>query len=131
MIAGAAAAAVAALLSGPATAQHPVQTKEGASIVVEGNVREVFRSQRQTQIDYVVQIDVERSEYGRAPADPKRVQAPAPGDQVYVHLFTPKDGFRGAGHSSIPAERGHVRALSVPPGSRGLGRGIPRLARRV
>jgi serine protease Do len=74
----------------------------------------VFRSRRQTQVDYVVLIDVARSEYGRAPADTRRVQAPAPGDQVYVHVFTPVDGFQGTGHSSIPAERSQVRAYLYP-----------------
>ena len=96
----------------PSREQH--QPKEGASVIVEGTVREVYRSPRQTRVDYVVQIDVDRSEYGRAPADPRRVQAPAPGDQVYVHVFTPLDGTRGAGHSAIPAERSQVRAYLYP-----------------
>jgi len=37
-----------------AFAQRAPQTKEGASIVVDGIVREVFRSPRQTQVDFVI-----------------------------------------------------------------------------
>ncbi len=114
MTLGAGIVVIPALLPAQALAQRAAQTKEGASIIVEGAVREVFRSPRQNQVDYVVQIDVARSEYGRAPADPRRVQAPAPGDQIYVHVFTPVDGFRGVGHSSIPAERSQVRAYLYP-----------------
>ena len=101
-----------------ASAQRTPQTKEGASIVVEGIVREVFRSPRQTQVDYVIQIEVSRSEYGRSPADPKRVQAPAPGDQIYVHVFQPSPEHQGragaSGHSAIPTEKSQIRAYLYP-----------------
>jgi len=101
-----------------ASAQRAPQTKEGASIVVDGRVREVFRSPRQTQVDYVVQVEVSRSEYGRSPADPKRVQAPAPGDQIYIHVFQPSpDGQRRigvGGHSAIPAEQSEIRTYLYP-----------------
>src|SRR5271157_1119665 len=101
-----------------ASAQRAPQTKEGASIVVDGIVREVFRSPRQTQVDYVIQIEVSRSEYGRSPADPKRVQAPAPGDQIYVHVFQPSPDNQGrpgaSGHSALPAERSQIRAYLYP-----------------
>lgn len=113
------------LLGVEAIGQSPAQPKEGASVIVEGTVREVYRSQRQTQVDYVVLIDVDRSEYGRAPANPKRVQAPAPGDQVYVHVFTPLDGFRGNGHNSMPAERSHVRAYLYPRAQGGWAGAFP------
>ena len=66
MTLGAGIVAPTVLPSAAALAQHAAQPKEGASIIVEGTVREVFRSPRQTQIDYVVLIDVARSEYGRA-----------------------------------------------------------------
>ena len=101
-----------------ASAQRAPQTKEGASIVVDGIVREVFRSPRQTQVDYVIQIEVSRSEYGRSPADPKRVQAPAPGDQIYVHVFQPSPEHQGrpgaGGHSAIPAEKSQIRTYLYP-----------------
>jgi len=41
-----------------ASAQRAPQAKEGASIVVDGIVREVFRSPRQTQVDFVIQVEV-------------------------------------------------------------------------
>ncbi len=101
---------------GVATAQHALQTKEGASIVVDGIVREVFRSARQTTVDYLIQVEASRSEYGRSPADPKRVQAPAPGDPIYIHVFQPADNQRrpGGGHSAIPAEGSPIRAYLYP-----------------
>jgi S1-C subfamily serine protease len=105
---------ITAFLTSQALAQRASQPKEGASIIVDGTVREVFRSPRQTQVDYLVQIDVARSEYGRAPADPRRVQAPAPGDQVYVHVFGPAEGSRGVGHTSIPTEGSQVRGYLYP-----------------
>jgi len=105
-----------------AFAQRAPQPKEGASIVVDGIVREVFRSPRQTQVDFVIQVEVSRSEYGRSPADPKRVQAPAPGDQIYIHVFQPSPGGQrrigASGHSAIPAERSEIRAY-LYPGARG------------
>ena len=107
------------------SAQRAPQTKEGASIVVDGIVREVFRSPRQTQVDYVIQIEVSRSEYGRSPADPKRVQAPAPGDQIYVHVFQPSPEHQGragaSGHSAIPTEKSQIRAY-LYPGRRAAGK---------
>lgn len=95
-----------------AVAQRAQQTKEGASIVVDGVVREIFQSPRQTQTDYLVQIEVSRSEYGRSPADPRRVQAPAPGDQIYVHVAQPRDNHNrlGGGAQALPDERTQVRA---------------------
>jgi serine protease Do len=98
--------------SSQALAQRAQQTKEGAAIVVDGVVREIFRSPRQTQTDYLVQIEVSRSEYGRSPADPRRVQAPAPGDQIYVHISQANDNRNrlGAGSPTLPAERSQIRA---------------------
>ena len=109
---------IGALLCSAASAQRAPQTKEGASVVVDGIVREVFRSPRQTQVDYLIQLEVSRSEYGRSPADPKRVQAPAPGDQIYIHVFQPSPENQGrpgaGGHSAVPAERGQIRAYLYP-----------------
>ncbi len=100
-----------------AWAQRAPQTKDGASIVVDGIVREIFRSPRQTQVDYVVQVEVSRSEYGPRPADPKRVQAPAPGDQIYIHVFQPSPDNQqrlGASGHTLPAERSQIRAYLYP-----------------
>ena len=100
-----------------AQAQRAPQTKEGASIVVDGMVREIFRSPRQSQTDYLVQIEVSRSEYGRSPADPRRVQAPAPGDQIYVHVSQANDNRSrpgGGGAQALPDERTQIRAYLYP-----------------
>jgi S1-C subfamily serine protease len=116
---------VAGLSSGPAVivllalqgsvafADQAPQGKEGAAVVIDGVVREVFRSTRQSHVDYVVQIEVARSEYGRNPANARRAQAPAPGDQVYVHVFQSGENQErpgAGGHNAIPDERRHVRA---------------------
>ena len=105
------------LTAAQAQAQRAPQTKEGASIVVDGVVREIFRSPRQTQTDYLVQIEVSRSEYGRSPADPRRVQAPAPGDQIYVHVSQANDNRSrpgGGGTQALPDERTQIRAYLYP-----------------
>ena len=80
-------------------------------------VREIFRSPRQSQTDYLVQIEVSRSEYGRSPADPRRVQAPAPGDQIYVHVSQANDNrnrLGGGGTQALPDERTQIRAYLYP-----------------
>jgi S1-C subfamily serine protease len=108
---------VAGLMDGVAWAQRAPQPKDGASIIVDGIVREIFRSPRQTLVDYVVQVEVSRSEYGPRPADPKRVQAPAPGDQIYIHVFQPTPDSRqrpGVGGHTLPAERSQIRAYLYP-----------------
>ena len=85
--------------------ERALQTKEGASIVVDGVVREVFRSPRQNQTDLVVQIEVARSEYGRAPADPRRVQC-----RLREIRFT-STSFRQALIHNGPPEEGTTRFL--------------------
>ncbi|MFO0810421.1 MAG: PDZ domain-containing protein [Gemmataceae bacterium] len=85
--------------------------KGDATLVVEGVVRQVFRSARQGQTDYLVQIDVQRSEARRPLKGPTRPPVPAPGDVVYVHVFQRPDA---GGHAAPPAERAQVRAYLVP-----------------
>jgi serine protease Do len=112
-----AAVAILALSYPEAQGQRAPQTKEGASIVVDGVVREIFRSPRQTQTDYLVQVEVSRSEYGRSPADPRRVQAPAPGDQIYVHLSQATGSSNRPGvapAATLPDERTRIRAYLYP-----------------
>jgi S1-C subfamily serine protease len=102
-----------------ALAQTPDQgtvAKADATVVVEGEVREVFRSPRQGRIDYLVQIEVNRSMANRSPQGGVRPVYPAPGDVVYVHLFQTEEGsgrLRG-GHRGVPAERAQVRAYLTP-----------------
>jgi serine protease Do len=90
-------------------------TKDQATLVIEGVVREVFQSARADRIDYLVQIDVARTEAVRAPRTAPRVAVPAPGELVYVHVSGPA-GQRLAGNdvrSLVPAERTPIRAYVV------------------
>ena len=74
-------------------------------------------------MDYLVQIEVRRSEAGRSPRGPVRLLLPAPGDALYVHLYQRPGGGRGfaaEGYKAVPSERSVVRALPDPaaPGGR-------------
>src|SRR6516164_6956076 len=80
-------------------------TRDDAVLVVDGVVREVFQSARRDRTDFVVQIDVKRSEAVRPAQTPVRLLVPAPGDFVYVHAF------RRAGE---PATLGQVGAGRTP-----------------
>jgi S1-C subfamily serine protease len=119
---GIGAAALLGLLAAPAppaaAQQRDRVAKDDAALVVDGVVRQVFRSPRQGQTDYLVQIEVQRSE-GRHPLKgTARPPFPAPGDVVYVHVFQRQDATgRGAadgGYGAPPAERTQVRAYLTP-----------------
>jgi S1-C subfamily serine protease len=100
-------------------------TRNDAVLVVDGVVREVFRSPRQERVDYLVQIEVKRSQADRAPRTPARVAMPAPGEMVYVHVSQRSGAAAGqgiAGRSDtgvVPAERSQVRAYLAPGTSGG------------
>jgi serine protease Do len=103
----------------PACAQERDRVaKEDAALVVDGVVREVFRSPRQGRMDYLVQIEVQRSDGRKAPKGGVRPQFPGPGDIVYVHAYQKQDPSAptttGGGAGSVPAERAQVRAYLVP-----------------
>jgi S1-C subfamily serine protease len=113
-------------VSPPASAQdRGVLTRDDAVLVVDGVVREVFQSARRDRTDFVVQIEVKRSEAVRSAQTPVRVLVPAPGDFVYVHASGRAGepvglGQVGAGRSPaeaqrvVPAERSLVRAYLTP-----------------
>jgi S1-C subfamily serine protease len=108
-----------AFLPSPAHAQSPERVaKEDAVLVVDGVVRQVFRSPRQTRTDYLVQIEVQRSEARRAPKTTSRPYFPAPGDSIYVHVFQRADvaGLIGGTdtQSTVPTERAQVRVYLIP-----------------
>ncbi len=107
-------------------------TKDEAVLSVDGIVREVFQSPRRDRVDYIVQIEVKRSESLRAPRTPARVTVPAPGDMVYVHASQPQStalslGGQGTGQPQprpaiaqvVPAERSQVRAYLRPKANGG------------
>jgi S1-C subfamily serine protease len=102
-----------------------VLTRDDAVLVVDGVVREVFQSARRDRTDFVVQLEVKRSEAVRPAQTPMRVLVPAPGDFVYVHAsgragesiaLGQVDGSRSPvdARRVIPAERSLVRAYLTP-----------------
>lgn len=104
----------------PATQAQPRDrvAKEDAVLVVDGVVRQVYRSPRQAQTDYLVQIEVQRAEARKAPKTTARPNYPAPGDYIYVHVFQRPDTVgqveKPDGYKAIPAERAQVRAFLMP-----------------
>jgi serine protease Do len=124
------AGAVLGLLGAMAHGQDQgVLTRNDAVLVVDGTVREIFRSPRQDRVDYLVQIEVRRSLAERTPPAPVRVAIPAPGDLVYVHASDSTSNGqpqRLSGNEPpatnarqvVPSERSQVRAYLVP-GPRG------------
>jgi S1-C subfamily serine protease len=93
----------------PASGQQAVQPKEQATVVVEGVVREIYRSARQGQTDYLVQVKVNRAESGRSPRERARILLPAPGDDVYVHVAEV-----AGSRFTLPEERSQVRVYLYP-----------------
>jgi serine protease Do len=99
-----------------------VATRDAAVLIVDGVVREVFRSPRQDRLDYLVQIEVKRTQADRAPRTPPRVATPAPGEIVYVHA-SQRLGEPTEGRPAVPAERSQVRAY-LAPSARGGWEGV-------
>jgi hypothetical protein len=66
--------------------ERGASSRDDAVLIVDGVVREVFRSPRQDRVDYLVEIEVQRTQADRVPRAPRRVAMPAPGDIVYVHV---------------------------------------------
>ena len=102
-----------------ACAQQLVQTTQAdAALVVDGVVRQVFRSPRQLRTDFLVEIEVQRCEGRRTPPAALRPPFPGPGELVYVHVFQRTDRSErvvaGESYSSIPTERTQVRAYLTP-----------------
>lgn len=87
--------------------------KADAPLIVDGVVRQIFRSPRQGRTDYLVQIEVVRTEGRKVIASGARSLFPGPGQAVYVHVFQRQDqaGRRvpAESHQDLPAERSQVR----------------------
>ena len=88
--------------------------KADAPLVVEGVVRQVFRSPRQSRTDYLLEIDVQRSEARRLPPGIARPQFPGPGESVYVHAFQ-RSGLPGGGARRLPSDHDRGRLLALAP----------------
>jgi S1-C subfamily serine protease len=98
----------------PAAAQQQTRVaKDDAALVVDGVVRQVYRSPRQGRTDYLVQIEVRRSEGRRPLTGPARPSFPAPGEVVYVHVAPPQAA-PGDGATAVPDEGAQVRAYLTP-----------------
>lgn len=107
-----------AFLNTSASAQNPPErvAKEDAALVVDGVVRQVFRSPRQSRTDYLVLIEVQRSDARRVPKTATKPHFPGPGELIYVHAFQSNNaGLFGKvdGFTNIPAERSAVKAYLV------------------
>jgi serine protease Do len=117
--------------------ERALANRDDAALVVDGVVREVFRSRRRDRVDYLVQIEVTRTLADRVPRTPPRVAVPAPGDVVYVHTSQnlvrgQREGIAGQAQgaeearSVVPAERSQVRAYLVASARGGWeGAGVP------
>jgi S1-C subfamily serine protease len=102
-----------------ALAQSAERSREGAGVVVEGVVREVFRTTRAEGLAYLVQVDVGRSELGRGYRGTAHLAGPAPGDPLYIHVDSPGlDGSRlsGSGETRmpLPEQQSSIRAYINP-----------------
>jgi hypothetical protein len=132
------AGALAALSVTIARAEMPPQPKEQATLIVEGVVRQVFRSVRSTRIDYLFEIQVRSAQVGSAPETPYDASLLRSGDMIYALAFQRRrDAPRvpgPVGYLTLPAVHDLVGAylyprqgggwqLAYPLGFEKLGRG--------
>lgn len=96
-----------AALAATATARgQAARTKADAAVIVEGVVRDAFKSAVAGNQGGLVQMEATRTEMGRNAAEARRLPIPAPGDPVYVHLA----GTTG----KVPLPGSTVRAFLSP-----------------
>jgi hypothetical protein len=101
-----------------AVAELPPQPNDRASLVVEGIVREAFRSVRTTRVDDVFLIEVRSARLGANPQQPYAGPLPKPGDAIYVHAFQrtpdapPIPG--PVGYRELPSEGSVIVAFLYP-----------------
>ena len=87
--------------------------KSEAPLVVDGVVRQIFRSPRQGRTDYLLQVDVQKSE-GRKPLKKGDLaRFPSPGESVYVHISQRLDpsgkAIASESFQELPEERSQLR----------------------
>jgi serine protease Do len=97
--------------------------RDEAVLLIDGTVREIFRSARPDRPGFLVQIDVKRSEALRPSRTPAHVPVPAPGDLVYIHVNLNTAGAQlpSDGSQLVPAEHSQVRAYLVAGPAGGWG----------
>jgi serine protease Do len=92
--------------------------KTEAPLVVEGTVKEVFKSPRQGRTDYLIQIEADRSEGRKALPAGSRLRFPGPGETVYIHVSQALDQSgrvsSGNSHKGVPEERTKIKAFLTP-----------------
>jgi S1-C subfamily serine protease len=98
--------------------QREKVAKTDAVLVVEGTVKQLFRSPRQSRTDYIVQLDAAKVEVKKRPGSTARVTIPVPGDVVYVHVYQLNSGIQPVAsldsYGSLPAETARIRAYLSP-----------------
>lgn len=92
-------------------AQGVPQNKQEAVLIVDGVVKEIYRSVRQSQADVLVEISVDDARIGPQSRNRGRVIVPAEGERIYVHL---QELPGGLGHRQSPQERSRIRAFLYP-----------------
>lgn len=92
-------------------AQGVPQNKAEAVLIVDGVVKEIYRSARQSQADVLVEISVDDARIGPQSRNRGRVIVPAEGERIYVHL---QELPGGLGHRQPPQERSRIRAFLYP-----------------
>jgi membrane-associated protease RseP (regulator of RpoE activity) len=110
--------AVVVLAASTLRGELPPQRLENATLIVDGIVREAFKSTRQTTVDYIFLIEVRSARLGPAPELPYEGTVPKEGDAIYVHAFqrTP-DAPRipgPGGYHQLPTERSIITAYLYP-----------------
>lgn len=107
-----------ALASAVSLNAQETQSKADATLVVTGKVKEVFRSPRQGKIDYLIQLDVLRSEGLKALPAGSQLRFPGPGETVYVHVSQKTDPagrlIPKASHQDLPEEQAEIKAYLKP-----------------
>ena len=99
--------------------QRQPLAKSEAPLAIDAIVKEVFRSPRQGgRTDYLIQLEVQKSEGRKALPGNSTLRFPGPGDTVYVHLSqrTDQSGrvIDSESHREIPEERSQIRAYLTP-----------------
>lgn len=93
--------------------------KTDAPLVVDAIVKEVFRSPRQGgRTDYLIQLEVQRSEGRKALPAGSGLRFPGPGENLYVHVSQKSDQsgrvIAAESHKDIPEERSQIRTYLTP-----------------
>jgi S1-C subfamily serine protease len=88
--------------------------KADVPLVVDGVVRQVFRSTVQGRDEYLLQIEVQHSEGHKSVPEGSRLRFPGPGESVYVHVSPRQDqagrALVGGSRKDLPEVRAQVRA---------------------